>query len=289
MAKNNPKYVKPSIEEAIQIHNKAKELGAPIPHFFDENGILHYVDRRGKQAGGDQYFRNLGAKLSAEAKRKALKNKRTPTHDLYVRKFGEKTGTELFKQEQIDLKQIYTNTPTATHDVDHINSMASGGVHHSRNLRPQESSLNRSEGARGLSADQKNALMLADDVEDHISLQGPRVIAATRDQIASKNMPRAFNRSSVLRKLAPIVPGVGIAAGAVDATFRSAQAAETKDPLDGFQASLSVAGMIPVVGNLADGANLLIDTFRLLSQKTVRDNLEKGAAQAFTGASTGRW
>ena len=214
MAKNNPKYPKPSVKEAIQIHNKAKELGTPIPHFFDENGILFYLDRTGRQAGGNQYFRNLGAKLSAEAKRKALKNKRTPTHDLYVRVYGDKTGTELFKQEQIDLKRIYTNTPTATHDVDHINSMASGGVHHSSNLRPQESSLNRSEGARGLSADQKNSLMLADDVEDQIRLQGPRLIDSTRDQIASKNMPRAFNRSSVLRKLAPIVPVVGVAAGA---------------------------------------------------------------------------
>ena len=242
MAEKNPKYPKPSIEEAIKIHNLAKKLKQPIPHFFDEDGILFYLDRTGKQAGGRQYFRNLGAKLSAEAKRKALKNKRTPTHDLYVKVYGDKTGTELFKQEQLDLKQIYTNTPTATHDVDHINSMASGGVHHSRNLRPQESSLNRSEGARGLNVDQKNALMLADDVEDHIRLQGPAVTAAMRDQITSKVMPRAFNRASVLRKAgrvlnAPLIGGTIAAGAAILGGAGPGEAAtafvDAENPLDG--------------------------------------------------------
>ncbi len=208
MASRNPKYPRPSIDEAVKIHKLAQELGQPIPHFFDDDGVLFYLDRNGKKAGGNQYFRNLGAKLSAEAKRKALKNKRTPTLDLYTRVYGEKTGTDLYKTEQAKLKHIYTTTPTATHDVDHINSMASGGVHHSRNLRPQESALNRSEGARGLTPEAKNALMLADDVEDQIRLQGPPVISRIRDQIASNHMPRAFNRASVLRGMNANIMGV---------------------------------------------------------------------------------
>ena len=55
-------------------------------------------------------------------------------------------------------------------DVDHIHSLASGGLHHSSNLIPLESCLNVSEGARMLSTSVKEVLQLYNDIITHISM-----------------------------------------------------------------------------------------------------------------------
>ena len=174
---------KGNLSEAIAHHNAALSGGKLIPHFKDGQGKLHYIDRRGKSSGGGQYFRSLGGKLKTEAGRRATKLGATPTLADYVEVYGPEKGQDLFKQEQRRLKKIYDNTPSATHDVDHINSLNDGGIHHSRNLRMQNSSDNRSDGARGLTKAQKIALMQADTTRNQISLQGPEPTPKQRQRI----------------------------------------------------------------------------------------------------------
>ena len=190
MGTPNPVYRKTSLIEATLLHNEAKRLKQPIPHFKDESGALHYIDRRGKSSGGGQYFRDLASKIQTEVTRKALKTKQTPTKEMYIEIYGPKNGPELYRQEVKKRRAIYMSTDSNTHDVDHMDSMASGGVHHSRNLRSQPKSENRSDGARRLSKEAKNAMMLADNPRDQIKLQGPELLDKHRKQYFDKAVKR---------------------------------------------------------------------------------------------------
>tara|TARA_R100001463_G_scaffold105841_2_gene160390 strand:- start:12 stop:809 length:798 start_codon:yes stop_codon:yes gene_type:complete len=201
MGTPNPIFRKTTLIEATLLHNEAKRLKQPIPHFRDETGALHYIDRRGKSSGGGQYFRDLASKLQTEATRKALKTYQTPTLQMYIDEFGYKKGAELYSEEIKKRQAIYKSTDSSTHDVDHIHSMASGGVHHSRNLRSQPLGDNRSDGARGLPLEAKNALMLADNPRDQIKLQGPALIQKHAQQYidrAISRVNRAFNQADVI-------------------------------------------------------------------------------------------
>ena len=196
---------KGNLKDAVKIHNDAKASGKLIPHFKDGEGKLHYIDRRGKSSGGGQYFRNLGGKLKTEAGRRATKLGATPTKAMYIEEYGTLDGTRLYDEEQKRLKNIYDNTPSATHDVDHINSLNDGGVHHSGNLRMQNSGNNRSDGARGLSKGQKNAIMLADDPKNQIKLQGPKMKPRLRQSIlrGSLKVPKPINMNG-FRGMTPL-------------------------------------------------------------------------------------
>ena len=198
MGTNNPIVEKPVLLEAIQIHNEAKRTGSPIPHFIDKDGRLSYLDRRGASSGGGQYFRDLGAKLATEARRKALKTDQTPTKAMYVEAYGAENGLKLYNEEQSKLKNIYSNNDSRVNDVDHIHSMASGGVHHSRNLRSQPLADNRADGARGLSERQKRDLLLADNPQDQIRLQGPELLEIRKQQVLEKTRPRQYNGRRVV-------------------------------------------------------------------------------------------
>jgi hypothetical protein len=160
--------------QALRFHNRQVSLGKEIPHFFDENGVRFYIDRRGASSGGGQYFRNLGSKLAVEAGRQQRAAERTPTIEDYQSVYGDKLGKDLFKAERIRLSQMYSNYNPSTQDIDHIDSMASGGMNISRNLRPMDASKNRSEGARKLTPEQKTAVLSgAPDVRTAIRQQGP--------------------------------------------------------------------------------------------------------------------
>ena len=58
------------------------------------------------------------------------------------------------------------------------------------------------------------------------------------------------------------IPVVGAGFGALDIAERTAKAAETKNPTDALQATLATAGQAPVVGNIADIGNGIIDMYR---------------------------
>lgn len=165
--------------DAIELHKQASQNNQPIPYFIKEDGTTHYVDNKGR---GRFAFNDLATKLRNEASRKAAKKSLTPTLDNFTEIFGEERGAKMYEVEQARLKQIYRVTPTATHDVDHIASQADKGPHHSRNLRAQELSRNRSEGQRGLTERQRADNLIGPDPKTHIALQGPMMTPKQRQQ-----------------------------------------------------------------------------------------------------------
>ena len=170
--------------DAIELHKQAVLNKQPIPYFLKENGTTHYIENKGLNKRGRRIFgfNDLATKLRNEANRKAQKKSLTPTLDHFTEIFGEERGPKMYEVEQERLKKIYRVTPTATHDVDHIASQADKGPHHSRNLRAQELSRNRSEGQRGLTERQRADNLIGPDPKTHIALQGPMMTPKQRQQ-----------------------------------------------------------------------------------------------------------
>ena len=155
----------------IQKHLRNKKEGKPIPYFLKDGNICYLDNKEQYSDGSIRYaFRNINSKFANGAARRAWKLGQTPQITHYISVFGEELGREVFKDEQLKIRQIYKDTPSATHDVDHIHSLASGGLHHSSNLIPLESFLNVSEGARMLSTSVKEILQLYNDIITHISM-----------------------------------------------------------------------------------------------------------------------
>lgn len=170
--------------DAIELHKQAVLNKQPIPYFLKEDGTTHYIENKGKNKRGRRVFgfNDLATKLRNEANRKAQKKSLTPTLDHFTEIFGEERGPKMYEVEQERLKKIYRVTPTATHDVDHIASQADKGPHHSRNLRAQELSRNRSEGQRGLTERQRADNLIGPDPKTHIAMQGPMMTPKQRQQ-----------------------------------------------------------------------------------------------------------
>ena len=155
----------------IQKHLRNKKEGKLIPYFLKDGNICYLDNKEQYSDGSIRYaFRNINSKFANGAARRAWKLGQTPQITHYISVFGEELGREVFKDEQLKIRQIYKDTPSATHDVDHIDSLASGGLHHSSNLIPLESCLNVSEGARMLSTSVKEILQLYNDIITHISM-----------------------------------------------------------------------------------------------------------------------
>jgi hypothetical protein len=193
----------------LTFHRKA---GGPMHYFVKDDGSIHYLDNK----GNGYRFNDLATKLHNEAKRRGRKLDSTPTLDDYVEVFGSVNGTKLFETEQQRLREIYKNANTLINDVDHIDSLGQGGLHYSRNLRELLSSENRSDGARRITDEMRNALMLAQDKRDQIALQGPPVPPALlnlqelANRMANGNTPlagavsvadRVLNRTEIAKDL----------------------------------------------------------------------------------------
>ncbi len=162
---------KASKDKAVADHLTSRSKGGPMHYFVKDDGSIHYLDNK-----GDGYrFNDLATKLHNEAKRRGTKLAATPTLEDYVNVFGTKTGPQLFDAEQIRLRDIYKNADTSINDVDHIDPLGQGGLHYSRNLRELLRSENRSDGARYITDEMRNALLLAQDKRDQLALQGPEV------------------------------------------------------------------------------------------------------------------
>jgi hypothetical protein len=155
----------------IDIHLKHKKEGKLIPHFLKEGNICYLDKKEEYEDGSIRYaFRNINSKFANGAARRAWKLGQTPQLNHYIAVFGNELGKMVFKDEQLKIRQIYKKTPSATHDVDHVHSLASGGLHHSANLISLERRTNISEGARILSEEIKEKLQLYDDIITHISV-----------------------------------------------------------------------------------------------------------------------
>lgn len=92
-------------------------------------------------------------------------------------------GKALYDQEQVALKGVYKKNNPLFQDVDHINSQADGGVHASRNLRSQDLSLNRSEGARKFPKFKQAFLGTNVSPQDYPKLHGPWPAEEMRNNI----------------------------------------------------------------------------------------------------------
>ena len=150
-----PKPTTPEAKRlALEFHNKQVQRNRPIPHFYDEEGNRFYVDRNGK---GDQYFRNSGSKQKSVAARSERLKAATPTLADYQAGYpnNPELAKELFDTEQAEVSAIYAANDPDFDDVDHIHSAKDGGRNMAYNMRSQNSSINRSEGARNLTPEQQ--------------------------------------------------------------------------------------------------------------------------------------
>jgi|TARA_E500000081_G_scaffold3924_1_gene4222 hypothetical protein len=168
--------------KALLIHKAAKEKGERIPYFTGkvDPSDVHYFDNKGKGKFG---LNDLNIKLKNEASRAALKKNLTPTLENYTNAWGMDQGKALYDQEQVALKGVYKKNNPLFQDVDHINSQADGGVHASRNLRSQDLSLNRSEGARKFPKFKQAFLGTNVSPQDYPKLHGPWPAEEMRNNI----------------------------------------------------------------------------------------------------------
>ena len=165
------------IDEGLRLRAEGKSQ--PDLEF---GGQKYFLDNKGEKWGGWR-LRNRGSHSAQGSKRRAMQRDAVPTKQDYQEVYGKRRGAQLFQQYKKDMARIWATRGTIRMDVDHMNSLASGGIEHPLNLRLQESSRNRSEGARVLTPEQKNALMLADTKKDQISVQGPKTTPRQRQQI----------------------------------------------------------------------------------------------------------
>jgi hypothetical protein len=121
----------------------------------------------------------------------------------YTKEWGPQLGEQLFNEASNKLKIIKKGKYPGM-DIDHIDSAADGGLEHPNNFRLQNKTDNRAEQNRSITAEQRNALMIARDKGDQVKLQGPRPTPRVRQQILSgsrKGGTRTTSSSSVVDKL----------------------------------------------------------------------------------------
>ena len=171
------------------------------------------------------------------------------------------------------------------------------------NALTQSAEAQRKTALVGINTDKPRQNMIRDLVDDPLAYSSAATaqdVANTRKQIPNIKTDsildsyRQLTRNKYLQPPKSLlsalpIPIISQAFGAIDATERTVKAAKTKDPLDATQATLASAGMTPVVGNVADIGNSVIDLVRWCANPIVRANLNGGASKAFIGAHTGRY
>ena len=144
-------------------------------------GKRYFLDNKGNNTWR---LRSRSSHSRQGAKRRAQQRNATIPKDVYVQALGFEAGTVRYNEDQARLQQIWGTRGQPGFDIDHINSLNDGGFEHPRNLRRQNSSRNRSDGARNLSMEARQALNLhADNPVDHVRLQGPNPSPRVRAQI----------------------------------------------------------------------------------------------------------
>ncbi len=164
---------KADLQKTKQLSIEIKKKGERVPYFKDEQGRLFYWDHKGK---GNYSLKNLGDKYAENAAYRARRLAATATSADFEKAWG-KLGKEMFKIEARAIRDIYRNNPSG-HDVDHIQSLKAGGVHHSRNLRSIPAIQNRSRGAMDIGSRAKTNLMIGDTPQQTIKIQGPAMTPA---------------------------------------------------------------------------------------------------------------
>jgi|TARA_R100000149_G_scaffold49192_1_gene20150 hypothetical protein len=149
---------------------------------LEYNGVKYFLDNKGKNHGGWR-LRNRGSHSAQGSKYRANKREAVPTKADYQRIYGKRKGAYLYADYKKEMARIWSSRGTPGMDVDHMNSLASGGVEHPNNMRLQNSTKNRSEGARKMTPAQKNGMMVADSIDNQIKVQGPKPTPRMRMKI----------------------------------------------------------------------------------------------------------
>lgn len=224
-----PKDIRDSyIEEGLELRKQGKSQPD-----LEYNGQKYFLDNKGENHGGWR-LRSRDSHSAQGSKRRAKKRGAVPTKEHYQRIYGKRKGAYLYANYKKEMKRIWSSRGTPGMDVDHMHSLASGGVEHPNNMRLQNSKQNRSEGARKMTKYQKTSMMVADTVDDQITVQGPKTTPRQRRIIMSGGVASVSFKSSLSDALKPYTSGSQI----VDRVNRNAastgNAATLGVPLDLF-------------------------------------------------------
>ena len=173
-------------ERTKQIHRSWPDPNNPPWFHRASDNTYHRWDPKG---GGKLGLIDANRKILREVNRAAAKKGLTPKLEDYIAVHGEVRGPDIFKAEQSKLRSIYKGYDPRTHDIDHLESQKSRGVHHTRNLNPQELAANRAEGNRGrLPKEVHNKLMTdpGGDIRKTLALQGPELTQDQKDLVMKR-------------------------------------------------------------------------------------------------------
>ena len=169
---------KADLAKTKDLHIKFRANKEAVPYFKDSEGSLFYWDNKGK---GQYSLKNLGDKYAENAAYRSRKLAATATLADFEKAWG-KLGKQMLEIEKRTVRDIYRNNKLGQ-DVDHIQSLKAGGVHHSNNLRSISARENRARGSQDIGSQAKTNLMIGDTPLDTIKLQGPKVTSDQMTQI----------------------------------------------------------------------------------------------------------
>ncbi len=189
------------IQEGLELRQQGKSQPD-----LEYNGIKYFLDNKGKNHGGWR-LRGRGSHSAQGSKRRANQRKAVPTKADYQRIYGKRKGAYLYADYKKEMNRIWASRGTPGMDVDHMNSLASGGIEHPNNMRLQNSTTNRSEGARQMTPYQKTSMMVTDNVPDQISVQGPKPTPRQRQIIMGGGAASINFTSSLSDAIKPYTSG----------------------------------------------------------------------------------
>ena len=219
-------------ERYIQEGLDLRKQGKSQPD-LEHNGQKYFLDNKGKKHGGWR-LRNRGSHSAQGSKRRANLREAVPDKADYQRIYGKRKGAYLYADYKKEMARIWSSRGTPGMDVDHMNSLASGGVEHPNNMRLQNSTQNRSEGARKMTKYQKTSMMVADNVPDQIKVQGPKTTPRQRQIIMGGGAATIDFTSSLSDAIKPYTSGSQIVDRANSNAASNANAATLGVPLDFF-------------------------------------------------------
>ena len=173
-------------DHAYALFRLAKENNLARPQYIEADGTVWRWDNKGGGKYDGHRLIRSSVKIARNARDRARRLDQSFTEQDFETAWPGR-GSDLFKEEMQRQQQIYRERPDGF-DIDHFVSLNSGGFHISNNLRPQESSINRSEGDRGAPHPlEQAAYMLAETKADQVRMQGPRMEPGSSTSLAFQN------------------------------------------------------------------------------------------------------
>ena len=198
---------------------------------LEHNGQKYFLHNKGANHGGWR-LKHRGTHSAEGSKRRANLREAVPKKEDYQRIYGKRKGAYLYADYKKEMKRIWSSQGAPGMDVDHMNSLASGGVEHPNNMRLQNKTQNRSEGARKMTKYQKTSMMVADTVPDQIKVQGPKTTPKQRQIIMGGGVATMNFTSSLSDAIKPYTSGSQIVDRANSSAASIGNAATLGAPLD---------------------------------------------------------